>query len=179
MKEIQTVLTERVHGLLAALQDSGIQQVVLSPGSRSTPVAILLGQLEDQGKIKLYLDVDERSAAFFGLGLAKASGQPVLLVCTSGTAAANYYPAIWEANSSNLPLVVLTTDRPPELQAIGTPQTLDQPKMYSSAVKVSFQLPAPSAAATDQELTYTTYVARKAVSIALAHPRGPVHLNLP
>lgn len=164
MKEIQTVLTERVHGLLAALQDSGIQQVVLSPGSRSTPVAILLGQLEDQGKIKLYLDVDERSAAFFGLGLAKASSQPVLLVCTSGTAAANYYPAIWEANSSNLPLVVLTTDRPPELQAIGTPQTLDQPKMYSSAVKVSYQLPAPSAAATDQELAYTTYVARKAVS---------------
>ena len=179
MKEIQTVLTERVHGLLDALQESGVKQVVLSPGSRSTPVAILLGQLEDQGKIKLYLDVDERSAAFFGLGLAKASGQPVLLVCTSGTAAANYYPAIWEANSSNIPLVVLTTDRPPELQAIGTPQTLDQPKMYSSAVKVSFQLPAPSESAADQELTYTTYIAHKAVAIALAHPRGPVHLNLP
>ncbi len=179
MGNIQKVLTNRVSGLLASLRHSGIKQVVLSPGSRSTPVAILLGKMQDEGQIKLYVDVDERSAAFFGLGIAKASGQPVLLVCTSGTAAANYYPAIWEADSTNVPLVVLTTDRPPELQEIGTPQTLDQPRMYSTAVKGFYQLPSPSAGDGNAELAYTDYIVQKAVDQACQHPCGPVHLNLP
>lgn len=179
METIQEVLTDRVSDLIETLHHSGIDQVVLSPGSRSTPVAIWLGKLQDEGKIELYVDVDERSAAFFGLGIAKMSGKPVLLVCTSGTAAANYYPAIWEAKSSNIPLVVLTTDRPPELQEIGAPQTLDQTKMYSSAVKSFYQLPTPSANGSPADLSYTAYISQKAVSEAMRHPRGPVHINLP
>ncbi|UQS84139.1 2-succinyl-5-enolpyruvyl-6-hydroxy-3-cyclohexene-1-carboxylic-acid synthase [Bombilactobacillus thymidiniphilus] len=175
----QEYLTKQLRPFLTAFLVAGVQNVVLSPGSRSTPIAILLGQLEDQGRLHLYVNIDERSAGFFALGLAKTTGQPVLLVCTSGTAAANYYPAICEAQSSNVPLVVLTTDRPPELQEIGTPQTLAQDYLYGQQVKSFYRLPVPAVALTDVERNYFTYIAQKSVYEALNFPSGPVHLNLP
>lgn len=179
MQTSQQALTKSVETLLVSLRQSGIRQVVLSPGSRSTPVAILLGKLQDQGKLSLYVDVDERSAAFFALGIAKSTAKPVLLVCTSGTAAANYYPAICEAFISKVPLLILTTDRPPELQAIGAPQTIDQVGMYGTHVKNFYQLPVPEAPLTQSSLDYMAYLGQKAVYQAVVHPEGPVHLNLP
>ncbi|WP_420740822.1 2-succinyl-5-enolpyruvyl-6-hydroxy-3-cyclohexene-1-carboxylic-acid synthase [Limosilactobacillus fermentum] len=178
-KASQQALTMTVDTLLTALIKNGVKRVVLSPGSRSTPVAILLGKLQDMGEISLYVDVDERSAAFFGLGLAKAASEPVLLVCTSGTAAANYYPAICEASISNVPLIVLTTDRPPELQAIGAPQTINQTELYGHQVKQFFEFPVPAAANFQENRLYVAYLAQKAVQVAISHPQGPVHLNLP
>ncbi len=98
---------------------AGVRNVVISPGSRSTPVAILLAEHKS---IKSYVLVDERSAGFFALGIAKATNEPVAVLCTSGSAAANYYPAIVEAKQSQIPMLVLTTDRPHELRDVGAPQ---------------------------------------------------------
>lgn len=179
MENSQEALTQDVKTLLIALRQSGVRKVVLSTGSRSTPIAILLGRLQDKGAISLYVDVDERSAGFFALGMAKVHAEPVLLVCTSGTAAANYYPAICEAFASKVPLIILTADRPPELQEIGAPQTMNQNDMYGHQVKQSYQLPLPE---TDSQLTqraYIAYIVQKAVSEARDHPAGPVHLNWP
>ena len=108
----------------------GVCEVVVSPGSRSTALAMCayeLGRREPE-RMTVYVDIDERSASFFALGLAKASGRPVALVCTSGTALANYYPAVLEAETSRVPLIVLSGDRPPHLQGLGAPQTCDQVK---------------------------------------------------
>lgn len=179
MKPIQSALTKQVLTILQTIYTQGVTQVVLSPGSRSTPVAILLGKMQDQGLIDLYVDVDERSAAFFALGLAKTKLQPVLLVCTSGTAAANYYPAICEANASHIPLIVLTTDRPPELQDIGAPQTLNQTNFYYQQVKHSWNLPTIDSPNQETEIKYSQYLVQKAIQCAVSSPCGPVHLNLP
>ncbi|UQS81800.1 2-succinyl-5-enolpyruvyl-6-hydroxy-3-cyclohexene-1-carboxylic-acid synthase [Bombilactobacillus folatiphilus] len=175
----QSYLTQQLTPLLATLLQTGIKDVVLSPGSRSTPVAILLGKLADQQQLNLHIDVDERSAAFMGLGIAKTSQHAVLLVCTSGTAAANYYPAICEAYASNIPLIVLTTDRPQELQQVGAPQTLTQANFYGQQVKASYQLPTPRPDLPVATQKYFGYIAQKAVHTALQSPKGPVQLNLP
>lgn len=116
---------------------AGVRDVVVSPGSRSTPLAMVAfeAQMRFGAAFNLYLDVDERGAAFFALGLAKASGRAVALICTSGTAAANYYPAVMEAESSRVPLIVLSGDRPPRLQNLGAPQTCDQNKLFSDHVR--------------------------------------------
>jgi 2-succinyl-5-enolpyruvyl-6-hydroxy-3-cyclohexene-1-carboxylate synthase len=113
----------------------GLREVVLAPGSRSTPLAMAFGTLEREGRIRLHVRVDERSASFTALGLAKASRAPVAVVCTSGTAAANFHPAVIEADESGVPLLVLTADRPPELRATGANQTIDQIKLYGGAVR--------------------------------------------
>ena len=178
MEDISHILTEDITTIIFSLRSAGIKNVVLSPGSRSTPLAIMLGKLQDQHLLSLYVDVDERSAAFFALGIAKETGKPVLLVCTSGTAAANYYPAICEAKVSNLPLIILTTDRPLELQEIGAPQTINQTSLYGKQVKKFFLLPTPGQK-NKKILDYTSYICQKAVNIALDFPRGPIHLNLP
>ena len=129
-------LTNRNTALASALVEelarSGVEQAVICPGSRSTPVALAL--LREPG-IETTSIVDERSAGFFALGAALATGQPVAIACTSGTAAANLHPAVAEADEASVPLIVLTSDRPPELRGVGAGQTIDQVKLYGSAVR--------------------------------------------
>lgn len=125
---------------LDELYACGVRDVVVSPGSRSTPLAMVAWASE----MRLFVDVDERGAAFFALGLAKASGRPVCLVCTSGTAVANYYPAVMEADASRVPLLVLTADRPPRLAGLGAPQTTDQLNAFGSHVRLFRQMPLPT-----------------------------------
>ncbi|MFT8836963.1 2-succinyl-5-enolpyruvyl-6-hydroxy-3-cyclohexene-1-carboxylic-acid synthase [Liquorilactobacillus satsumensis] len=170
-------ITQQVNTILEALRYQGITTAVLAPGSRSTPVALLLAQLEHQGRLDLYVDVDERSAGFFALGIVKQTKRPVLLVCTSGTAAANFYPAVCEAKSAHLPLVILTTDRPPELTNIGAPQALDQIHFYGQQVKHFCEL--PLASASSAELEYLNFNVQRMVVAAKTRPCGPVHFNLP
>src|SRR5690349_18800901 len=110
----------------------GLRYAVTSPGSRSTPLVLTLAR---ESRLRSLSLIDERSAAFFGLGLAKATGVPAVLACTSGTAAANYLPAVIEAHEARVPLLVLTADRPPELRDIGAGQAIDQVKLYGSSAK--------------------------------------------
>src|SRR6516165_165405 len=127
--------------LLRALCDElarcGLQHACTSPGSRSTPIVLSLVR---EPRIRTWSHIDERCAAFFALGAAKASGRPVVLTCTSGTAAANYAPAVIEAWHARVPLFVLTADRPPELRDVGAGQTIDQLKLYGDAVKWFFEV---------------------------------------
>ncbi|WP_173915778.1 2-succinyl-5-enolpyruvyl-6-hydroxy-3-cyclohexene-1-carboxylic-acid synthase [Halobacillus sp. Marseille-Q1614] len=151
---------------------SGLEDAVISPGSRSTPLALAFREHED---MNTWINLDERSAAFFALGLAKAKQKPVILVCTSGTAAANYYPAIVEAYYSRVPLVVLTADRPHELRDVGASQAIEQLNMYGSYVKWFHDLALP-----DQTmLFYARKQAARAVQESTSGQQGPVHINVP
>jgi len=117
------------------LARSGMREAVIAPGSRSTPLAMAFHALDRAGRLRLHVRIDERAAAFTALGMAKTSRRPVAILCTSGTAAANFYPAIIEAAESGIPLLVLTAHRPPELRGTGASQTIDQVKMYGDAVR--------------------------------------------
>lgn len=160
--------------LVETLVRSGVRQTVVSPGSRSTPLAMALAV---HAGIEAIPVLDERSAAFFALGLAKQRLEPVVLLCTSGTAAANYFPAIIEASESGVPLLVLTADRPPELRACASGQTIDQLKLFGGYVNFFHEVGLP--AATLGALRYL----RQTVVHALGRTRlpfaGPVHLNVP
>ncbi len=156
------------------LQRAGITNVVVCPGSRSTPLALAVAS---QPGIRTWMHVDERSAAFFALGVAKRSAQPVALLCTSGTAAANFFPALVEANLTHVPLLVLTSDRPHELRENGAPQTIDQIHLYGSHVKWSVDVALPEA--TNTALRYIRTLADRAIALTTALPAGPVHLNFP
>jgi 2-succinyl-5-enolpyruvyl-6-hydroxy-3-cyclohexene-1-carboxylate synthase len=157
------------------LARGGLRQAVVSPGSRSTPLAVALWR---QAEIEVSVIVDERSAAFFALGAAQASGSPVAMLCTSGTAAANYHPAICEADESGVPLIALTADRPPELRGIGAGQTIDQIKLYGQAVRWFCEVGTHEA--DDDGLLHHRSIACRALAAARGEPRpGPVHLNLP
>jgi 2-succinyl-5-enolpyruvyl-6-hydroxy-3-cyclohexene-1-carboxylate synthase len=160
--------------LIDELAGAGVRHACICPGSRSTPLAL---SLAEHDAISRWVHVDERSAAFFALGLAKASGTPVTLVCTSGTAAANFLPAIVEARYGRVPLLVLTADRPPELRDNGAPQAIDQIHLYGGNVKWFVEMPLPDAAALT--LRHLRATAARAVATALEGPAGPVHLNLP
>ncbi|WP_379965209.1 2-succinyl-5-enolpyruvyl-6-hydroxy-3-cyclohexene-1-carboxylic-acid synthase [Ectobacillus sp. sgz5001026] len=151
-----------------------VRDVVISPGSRSTPLALLMAEHAD---ITTYLHVDERSAAFFALGMAKAKKQPVVLLCTSGTAAANYFPAVCEAFHSRVPLLVLTADRPHELRDVEAPQAMNQIELYGSFVKKSFELALPESS--DKMYRYIRSSAKRAIMLSKDVPNGPVHLNFP
>lgn len=171
-------LTLNVHRLISGLVAQGVRYFVVSPGSRSTPIALLLAErVKKSTTLQLYVDVDERSAAFFALGIAKTQQVPVVLLCTSGTAAAEYLPAIAEANLSHVPLVLLTTDRPLELTDIGAPQAIEQTDLYGKQVKkawrLALQTPGPTNAA------FVSFQSQRSVVVALTTPQGPVHLNLP
>ena len=168
-------LTNYVYMIANTLIQSGVEDVVISPGSRSTPLAYAFASLQDE--INVYRHIDERAAGFFALGIAKAKGKPVVLVCTSGTAAANYYPAIVEANYSRVPLIVLTADRPHELREVGAPQTINQVRIFGEQVKWSAEFPIPDDA--KETLPYIERHTARAAAISIAAPMGPVHLNIP
>jgi 2-succinyl-5-enolpyruvyl-6-hydroxy-3-cyclohexene-1-carboxylate synthase len=163
-----------VHAFVEELARSGMQHVIVCPGSRSTPLAMAFAA---NPAIRVWLHIDERSAAFFGLGLAKRLGQPVALLCTSGTAAANFLPAIIEAHLTHIPLLVLTADRPHELRDNGAPQAIDQNRLYGTHVKWFVDVALPEASNT--ALRYIRTLANRATSLTQAIPAGPVHLNLP
>ena len=157
------------------LARSGLRLAVISPGSRSTPLALALWR---QPEIEVSVIVDERSAGFFALGAAQASGEPVALLCTSGTALVNYHPAVVEADESGIPLLVLSADRPPELRGIGAGQTIDQIKSFGSSVRWFCEVGTHEA--DDSGLLHYRSVACRALSKARGEVRpGPVHLNLP
>lgn len=160
--------------LMETLVANGVRRLVLSPGSRSTPLAIAAEACED---IEVQLAIDERAAAFFALGLARGSGSPVALACTSGTATVNYHPALVEAALTGVPLVVLTADRPARLRGLGAPQTIDQTKLYGDTVRHFQELPLPEFSAE----AVSAMGAQVAFACAMAQqvPAGPVHLNVP
>lgn len=170
----RTVLTDYVRRMTAALMIADVKTVVISPGSRSTPLAYAFASTKG---LDVYMQVDERSAAYFALGLAKASGNPVVLLCTSGTAASNYHPAITEAYYARIPLIVITADRPHELREVGAPQAIDQIRMYGKHVKYSVDFPLAENNP-DIEDFIDRHISR-ALSVATTAPRGPVHLNVP
>ncbi len=153
---------------------SGVRQAVISPGSRSTPLTIAFARHAGLEAIPV---LDERSAAFFALGLAKQSHRPVVLLCTSGTAGANYFPAVIEAQESGVPLLVITADRPPELRNCASGQTIDQQKLFGSHVNYYHELAVPEAKA--ELLRYLRQTVAQACEATLAPQRGPVHLNAP
>ncbi|WP_294161786.1 2-succinyl-5-enolpyruvyl-6-hydroxy-3-cyclohexene-1-carboxylic-acid synthase [uncultured Senegalimassilia sp.] len=151
----------------------GVQNVVISPGSRSTPLSMTAYELSCRApqRMSTYVDIDERGAAFLALGMAKASGRPAALVCSSGTAIANYYPAILEAESSRVPLIVLTADRPPQLQGLGAPQTCDQSHAYGTHVRAYRGMPLP--ADDEGSLRFARQAAREACIAALGSCESP------
>jgi 2-succinyl-5-enolpyruvyl-6-hydroxy-3-cyclohexene-1-carboxylate synthase len=158
-----------VDGLVAG----GVVHACVSPGSRSTPLALALAR---DPRVRVHVHLDERSGAFFGLGIAKATGRPVIVACTSGTATAELLPAVIEASLSRIPLVLLTADRPPRLRGTGANQTIVQLDLYGGYVKASLDLPVP---ATQGQEAWWRQASREAFEAMVADPPGPVHLNCP
>lgn len=162
--------------LVDELARAGVRHACIAPGSRSAPIALALAERSD---ISVHVHLDERSASFMALGIAVASGTPVVVTCTSGTAAANFLPAIREADLMGIPLIVLTADRPPELRDTGANQTLDQIKMYGDSVRwfceVGVAEGQPDEATAD---AYWRSVANRSSAEATGSPPGPVHLNV-
>ncbi|NUM56800.1 MAG: 2-succinyl-5-enolpyruvyl-6-hydroxy-3-cyclohexene-1-carboxylic-acid synthase [Candidatus Hydrogenedentes bacterium] len=150
---------------------NGVDHFVISPGSRSTPLTVAAAR---NPRAKTTVHFDERGAAFFALGVAKALGKPAALICTSGTAVANYFPALIEASMSYVPLVVLTADRPPELQNTGANQTIDQTRIYGEYVRHFVAMPCPDETILPE---YVLTAIDHAVAAARRSPSGPVHIN--
>src|ERR1700712_761269 len=147
----------------------GVRDACTSPGSRSTPLVLTLAR---DPRLRATSHIDERCAGFFALGLTKATGVPAVLACTSGTAAANYLPAVIEAAEARVPLIVLTSDRPPELRGVGAGQTIDQVKLYGDAVKWFFEVGTHDA--TPERLRWMRQLACRAFWTAAAGTPGPV-----
>jgi 2-succinyl-5-enolpyruvyl-6-hydroxy-3-cyclohexene-1-carboxylate synthase len=156
------------------LAAAGVETAVLAPGSRSTPLTVALAT---HPEIDAVSQLDERSAAFFGVGYGKRTGSPTALVCTSGTALANFHPAVVEADMARVPLVLLTADRPPELADSGANQTIDQETFYGDSVRLYRKLPEPEAA--DRKLRSLRTTLARAVGTATGTKPGPVHLDVP
>ena len=166
-------MNEYIAALVDEFYQLGVRHAVFSPGSRSTTMAMLFKEHEG---FETYMNIDERSASFMALGIAKAYKEPTVLVCTSGSAVAHYLPAVLEAQYSGVPLILLSADRPHTLLHVGAPQTVDQHKIFGTAVNYYEELAVP------QEAHYYTYprqVARKAYMKAMDTKKGPVHINVP
>ncbi|WP_192498597.1 2-succinyl-5-enolpyruvyl-6-hydroxy-3-cyclohexene-1-carboxylic-acid synthase [Ornithinimicrobium pratense] len=171
--------------LVDELVRGGVREAVLAPGSRSAPLAYALEEADRHGRLRLHVRIDERSAGFLALGLARASGAPVAVVTTSGTAVANLHPAVLEAHHSHVPLVVLSADRPGELRGTGANQTTHQPGIFAGAVRREVDLPAPESVSARTAAFWRSTVCR-ALAAALDHAArgsgwirsGPVHLNV-
>ena len=166
-------MNEYIAALVDEFYQLGVRHAVFSPGSRSTTMAMLFTEHEG---FETYMNIDERSASFMALGIAKSHKEPTVLVCTSGSAVAHYLPAVLEAQYTGVPLIVLSADRPHTLLHVGAPQTVDQHKIFGTAVNYFEELAVP------QEAHYYTYprqVARKAYMKAMDTKKGPVHINVP
>ena len=157
--------------LVDELVRCGVREAVLAPGSRSAPLAFALHAADAAGRLRLHVRIDERSAGFLALGLAKASGTPAVVLTTSGTAVANLHPAVLEGAHAGVPLLVLTADRPPELRGVGANQTVDQLGLFGAAVRLFVELGAPEQRAGQN--AYWRSVVCRAVAAG-----GPVHVNL-
>ena len=155
--------TRLARVIIRQIIEAGITDAVISPGSRNAPLTLALFAAEEKGLIKLHVRIDERTAAFFALGIAKATNRPVPVICTSGTAVANFHPAVLEASHSNLPLFVITADRPAELRRTGANQTTEQARIFGKAVRYFADVSGP---AFPLELPLN------------ALQSGPVHLNI-
>ncbi|MGE5680130.1 MAG: 2-succinyl-5-enolpyruvyl-6-hydroxy-3-cyclohexene-1-carboxylic-acid synthase [Bacillota bacterium] len=156
------------------LANLGVKYACVSPGSRNTPLTLALSRND---KIRTYVHIDERSSGFFALGIARSTKTPVLLICTSGTAAAEFYPAIIEAFQQRIPLIVCTADRPPELIGRGANQTIFQDNIYKNHIRwfINAGLPEP----TRERLEYICRMAERAVLESTRYNPGPVHINFP
>lgn len=166
----QNPATRAARSFVAALD---VRDVVLAPGSRSAPIALALADRAEKDNLRLHVRIDERSAAFLALGLARGSGAPVAVVCTSGTAAVNLAPAVIEAHEDGVPLLVLTADRPAEMRGVGASQTIDQIGIFGRHVPV-YDIDAPDA---DSDPEHWAEVARGALAHAIEQS-GPVQVNL-
>jgi 2-succinyl-5-enolpyruvyl-6-hydroxy-3-cyclohexene-1-carboxylate synthase len=165
---------ERAFALLDGLAAAGADRVVISPGSRSTPLA-LASHLHP--RIRSWVQVDERCAAFFALGMARLTATPVILIATSGSAPAHWYPAALEADQTGIPLVLLSADRPLELQGCGANQTIDQNKLFQRSVRAFHALPATSEH--EESGIFLHSLAARAVHQSRWPSPGPVHINVP
>ncbi|WP_254862581.1 2-succinyl-5-enolpyruvyl-6-hydroxy-3-cyclohexene-1-carboxylic-acid synthase [Halovivax gelatinilyticus] len=160
--------------LVDELAAGGLDAVCISPGSRSTPLTVAFAAHPD---VEVFSHLDERAGAYFALGRSRRTGKPTAIVCTSGTAVANVHPAVLEADSGRVPLLVLSADRPPELRDSGANQTIDQRKFFGGAVRWSVDLPEPSAV--DRTVRSLRTTAARALARTRTAPSGPVHVNCP
>jgi len=165
-------LTHWVVEIAQSLAAHGVKDVVVCPGSRSTPLALAVAR---HPVLRVWMHLDERSAGFFALGIARARHRPAAVLCTSGTAVANLLPAVVEAHLARVPLLLLTADRPPELRDNGAPQTIDQIGIFGRNVRWSVDLPVPQMTL----LPFLRATLGRAIGSTLSAPAGPVHLNLP
>ncbi|MGY1740944.1 MULTISPECIES: 2-succinyl-5-enolpyruvyl-6-hydroxy-3-cyclohexene-1-carboxylic-acid synthase [unclassified Blastococcus] len=168
--------------LVDELLRGGVTDAVVAPGSRSAPVALALAAAERAGRLTLHVRVDERTAAFLALGLARGTGRPVPVLTTSGTATAHLHAAVLEADASGVPLLLLTADRPPELRATGANQTIDQPGLYGGAVRFAADAGVPEAGREEPQNRYWRALVARSLLVArgvVSGDPGPVHLNLP
>ncbi len=177
--------TDAAAALLGALVELGIRHIVLSPGSRSQALALVAAELESRGMVSLHVRIDERVAGFTAVGIGRETRAPAVVMCTSGTAAANLLPAALEAHHAGVPLLLLTADRPPELRGVGANQTTHQLGMFSPGARLEADLPVPESTDPDgdgEQSLMLRAVAADAVAAALGagtRAPGPVHLNLP
>lgn len=179
--EVVCLSTRLASVIVGSLIDFGVRDIVLAPGSRSGPLALALAEAERQDKVNLHVRVDERGAGFLGLGLAKVSGRPVVVVTTSGSAVANLMPAIVEAQYAGVPLVALTADRPPRLRNTGSNQTIDQPGLFGRSVNHLIEFEPARTADSAERAKWRRQVAQglaAARAIGESGTPGPVHLNV-
>ncbi len=170
--------TAEAHVLVDELLRCGVTDAVLAPGSRSTPLALALAAVEARGDLTLHVRLDERSAGYTALGIAKVTGVPAVVVTTSGTAAVNLHPAIVEADESAVPMIVLTADRPPRLRDVGANQTIDQTRVFGSDVRITIDM--ATAVREIGQVRYWRSTISRAVALSTDALRpGPVHINVP